>query len=88
MLTAWEELKTAVIYHYSVDYSDASADPKPAYIEEDEAGNIKGLTFSRQDYVSGIILAEQIDKLLTNQANAQGDYKTTLVKIVTPDVRR
>lgn len=67
--------------HTGVDYSDAGAGTKPAYLNEDANGNIDGLDFTRNDYISGIVLLTQLEALFTNNAVTEGDYKSTLARI-------
>ena len=78
---AWADCQRLIGHHNANAYSTAGDMTKPAYVNEDAAGNIDGLDFSRGDYVALVVLALQIDALFTNQAVTQGDYRTTAGKV-------
>jgi hypothetical protein len=65
----------------SIDWAAAT---KPAYIEEDAAGNMVDRRFSRQNVANAIGSLDQIRKLLTNQATSQGDHLGNLNVMARP----
>lgn len=67
--------------HTGVDYSAAGDVSKPSWLNEDANGNIDGLDFTRQNYVSGVVFLQQVEALLTNNTVTEGDYKSTLASI-------
>ena len=79
-LEDWWLLKARkiVIKHNAVGYSDAGDTPKPAYINENVNGDIDTLDFTRQNYMSGITVLQQLENFFTNLAVAQGAYKDTV----------
>lgn len=76
------KLRKLVQTHNGAPYTDAGDATKPAYLNEDAAGNIDGTAFSRADYVAGITLLNELEDFFTNGPVTQGDYKTTISKVV------
>lgn len=66
---------------------DWAAEVKPACIDEDAAGNISGLPYSRQEVSNAVGSLDWIRKLLTNQSmsGAQGDHLGNLNKLASPN---
>lgn len=63
------------ILEFNSDKSiDWAAGQTPAYIPEDAAGNIDGLTFSRTQVANAIGSLDQFRRLLTNLSVTQGDH--------------
>lgn len=63
---------------------DWAADPKPAYIEEDAAGNLVDRRFSRQNVANAIGSLAQMRALLTGSAASQGDHLGNLNLMARP----
>lgn len=70
-----------VLEHNSDLSIDWAGDPKPAYINEDAAGNIDGTTFSRAAVANAIGSLDQVRRLLTNSSVSQGDHLGNLNKL-------
>ncbi len=75
-----------VLTHNSNQAIDWGAGQKPAYITEDAAGNLQGLTFSRQDVANAIGSLDAVRKLLTNLdlTGLQGDHVGNMNKLANP----
>ena len=73
-----------ILAHNSDQAIDWAAEEKPAYIEEDEAGNIQGRTYSRQAVGNAIFSLEQVRKCLENEAVTQGDHLGNLHQLARP----
>ena len=67
--------------HTKNDYSLAGDASKPAWVQEDSEGNIKGLDYTRANYINMVTFARQVEKLFTNQAVTQGDYLSTVEQV-------
>lgn len=63
-----------LLEHNSDMSIDWGAVETPAYITEDDKGNIYGRYCTRQNVANAIGSLDQIRKLLTNQAVTQGDH--------------
>ena len=65
---------------------DWAAQSKPAFIDEDEAGNLAGLHFTRTEMANAINSLVQLEVLLTNAGRPeQGDYLGNLEKLAKAD---
>ena len=82
LLDLWHRFHALIISH-NAEYGDAGDDPKPAYINEDSAGNIDGTTLSRSQYMDLINFMNQIESLMTNVAPTTGFYRDTVTAAVT-----
>jgi len=67
--------------HTKNDYSTAGDVSKPAWVLEDSEGSVKGLDYTRANYINMITFARQVEKLFTNQAVTQGDYLSTVEQV-------
>jgi hypothetical protein len=77
--------KINVILEYNSDMAiEWSAAELPAYITEDENGNISGCTYSRTDVSNVVFSLDQVRKLMTNQAVTQGDHLGNINKLSKP----
>jgi predicted ABC-type transport system involved in lysophospholipase L1 biosynthesis ATPase subunit len=76
---------TGFLQHNSALAINWSGDPKPAFLNEDAAGNLDGLHFTRTDLANAINSFAQFKSLLTGQAVAQGDYLGNLEKLAKAD---
>ena len=74
----------AILEHNSSQGIDWAATPLPEYITEDGAGNLSGLTYSRQAVANAIGSLAQIKNLLTGQSVSQGDHLGNLALIGRP----
>lgn len=64
---------------------DWGAVNKPAYINEDVAGNLDGFTFTRQQMANMIGSLDNIRKVLDNEAASQGDHLGNINQIASSD---
>jgi hypothetical protein len=81
------QLQSAIasaLTHNSNQAIDWAAQSKPAYLDEDAAGNLNGLTYSRQAVANAIGSLDQVNKLLTNAAVSQGDHLGNLNQLARP----
>ena len=60
-------------------------DPKPAYINEDVAGNIDGVGFTRAQMSNLIGSLDSLRKTLDNEVVAQGDYLGNINQVASSD---
>lgn len=69
---------------------DWAAAEKPAYIDEDAAGNISGQPYSRADVANAIGSLNWIRSLLKNQnmTGSQGDHLGNINKLASPGIWR
>ena len=65
----------------SIDWANAT---KPTYITEDAAGNLDGLSYSRQQIANVIGSLAQVDNLLNNGTVSQGDHVGNLNQVTRP----
>ena len=65
---------SAFLAHNSDLSIDWAGDPKPAYINEDVAGNIDGMAFTRAAVANAIGSLDNFRKLVNNEAPTQGDH--------------
>ena len=72
-----------ILTHNGNQLIDWGAATKPAYIDEDAAGNMNGMTFSRVAVANAVGSLEALRKLMTNQsvAGLQGDHVGNLNQI-------
>lgn len=70
-------------YHLQNGFSDAAnVDPGPDYVRVDNDGHIRGHAFSPASYINTVVLAQEFEKLLTNQAPATNNYVYTIEQVV------
>lgn len=75
------------LLEYNSDQAiDWAAGSKPAYINEDQAGNLDGFAFARGNVANAIGSLDWVRKLLTNQTmtGSQGDHLGNLNVIAKP----
>lgn len=70
-------------YHLQNGFSDAGDDPSPGYVRVETDGDIKGHAFTPGSYINTVVLAQELEKLLTNQVAAQNNYIYTIEQVVT-----
>ena len=68
--------------HLSIDWAGT---PKPAYINEDVAGNVDGHAFSRAQVANAIGTLAQFKNLMTNAAVSEGDHLGNVNQIAEVD---
>lgn len=77
--------KINVILDHNSDMSiDWTADPKPAYIEEDADGNIASLRYDRASVGNAIGSLDQVRRLMNNEVATQGDHLGNINKLSRP----
>jgi hypothetical protein len=69
-------------YHLQNGFSDAGDDPTPAYVRVETDGDIKGHAFTPTSYMNTVVLAQEVEKLLTNQVPAPNNYVYTIEQVV------
>jgi hypothetical protein len=68
-----------VEYHTQNDFSDAVGSE---YAAVDADGHLRGLHYTPANYVNTVVLAQNVEKLLTNQVPTQNNYVYTIEQVV------
>lgn len=77
-------LITQLLEYNSDQAIDWAAGSKPAYINEQENGNLEGRQFSRQAVANAINSLDNVRKVLTNQQATQGDHLGNINTLARP----
>lgn len=80
---ARERIKVCVETHDGVDFTGAVA-ASGTWAPVSADGNLKGFTFSAQAYLDAIAFCKELEKLMTNQAPAQGFWNTKVALVISP----
>jgi len=67
--------------HLAFDFSDVGSSPN--YVELDDNGNFRGFTFGPSEYISMVILAQQLELLLSGQETGTPTNFVTMLERAT-----